>query len=109
MARQAPGQALRCAIVSDFADDQRVEADHGIVIQANVALRRVGLLIRPREAEQKAIEPLVATVEAVENMPTRQLLDPPTHGRSRTLGSRSSFSMRACERGGASSACVNRV
>src|SRR5947209_13690707 len=111
MAREAFGQALRRILVSDLADDERVEADDGLFRKTEIGLGRAGLLIGEGEANQKAIELLAPAVERIDGVIAAQLFDPqarhhPGSWVSNALRSRNSRCRRGSSRGGASSAAM---
>jgi len=78
MTREASGQALGRILVSDLADDERIEANDGLFRQAEIGLGCAGLLVGKGEADQKAIELLAPAIERVDRVITAQLVDPQT-------------------------------
>ena len=76
MTREASGQPLGRILVSDLADDERIEADDGLFRQTEIGLGRPGLLVGKGEADQKAIELLAPAIERVDGVIAAQLFDP---------------------------------
>src|SRR5690606_10181644 len=82
--------------------------DDGMVGEAEIGLRGIGLLIGQRKTDEEAVERLFAAIEFVDRVPPRQLLDAKgCHAGSlpeKMLRSFRSLRMRGMSRTGASSA-----
>ena len=58
--------SLRRGLRIDDADRQAVEADHHIIMAANVGLRAVGLLVDERVALQELVQRSLAAVKSID-------------------------------------------
>src|ERR1700674_5708202 len=79
MAGQALLQALGCIVVFHLTHHQRVVAGHLLICHSNVGLRRPGLLVLPRVADQETVERLAPAIEALHGMTPLELLDAQVH------------------------------
>src|SRR3954453_19005708 len=111
MAGEAAGQALRRILVSDLADDERIEANDRLVRKREIGLRCVRLLVRQGEADEKAVELFAPAIEGIDRVIATELFDPqlaghPGSGVSNTLRSWNRRRRRGSSHGGASSAAM---
>ena len=66
-------QPLGRVVIGDVAEGQRVVADHVVVREGQIGLRAVAELAWQGEADQEAVERLLAAIEAVDAMIAPQL------------------------------------
>src|SRR5579863_6419636 len=109
MLRQALSQTLGSIFQRYVAHCQRVITHDDIANNADVCLRRPGLLVLPGITHQIAIEFFAAAIEVFDRVITSEFLDAPgiAHWRvpvSKNPGSFRSGARRGRGRGGASSA-----
>lgn len=106
-----PGEAFlesgRGILIGDLPHYESVMSDNSIAMQGNISLGRLNRLVLESVSHQKEIERRAATIKKLHGMTTVELFNAKltqSVSRSKTLGSRSSFSMRGEGLVGASSA-----
>src|SRR3954467_10928755 len=114
MAGKATGQALRRILVSDLANDERIEAHDRLVRKREIGLRCVRLLVWQGKADEKTVELLASAIEGIDRVIATELFNSqpgghPGSGVSNTLRSWNSRRRRGTSRGGVSSAAMKAV
>ena len=75
-ARHSLGDALRRVGVFNFAHDERIEADHGLVVDADIGLRRSRLLRLEGMTNEKTIKLRLTAGKFFDRVCALQLFDP---------------------------------